>query len=117
MRYLHYVIIAVMGAIVGTTFNAYTQEPAFRFGFLMVMVGIGIAINWISWHPHITTAVESSAVGQMLVMMNTQVREIGQNLMELMIIIALGYFCYIFHKEEERRRIERENNHNDGDEE
>ena len=113
MRYLHYVIISVIGGIVGTTFTAYQQEPVFKFGFIVTMIVIGIAVNWISWHPHITTAIESSAVGQMLVMMNNQVREIGQSLMEAMIIIALAYF----HKEEERRRLERENNPSDGDDE
>ena len=117
MRYLHYVIIATMGGVVGTTFTAYQQEPVFKFGFIIAMVVIGIAVNWISWHPHLTTAIESSAAGQMLVMMNIQFREIGQGLMEAMIIIALAYFCYIFHKEEERRGLERENNPSDGDDE
>lgn len=117
MRYLHYVIIATMGSVVGTTFTAYQQEPVFKFAFIIAMVVIGIAVNWISWHPHLTTAIESSAAGQMLVMMDTQFREIGQGLMEAMVIIALAYFCYIFHKEEERRRLERENNPSDGDDE
>lgn len=117
MRYLHYVIIATMGSVVGTTFTAYQQEPVFKFAFIIAMVVIGIAVNWISWHPHLTTAIESSAAGQMLVMMDNQFREIGQGLMEAMVIIALAYFCYIFHKEEERRRLERENNPSDGDDE